>query len=409
MSIVKAFVLVAACLAPSVSAQQQLRFDDVVRNLRNPDPKVRLSAVRLLRDAKYPEAIGPMAALVLDPLDEVQLEAIAAELSFFLDQDVKPKRMVGFVVEKRDPAFAAAAFDLGPLVVSPRAAPPELISSLLQAVDDENASVRLDAIYAAGIVGKAPLAPDQTQRLIKALDHYDPAIRSGAARVIGRLKIAEAGDALIKAINDSQADVRYSAMRALGAIREPRAIGALTEQLTYYKKGEGAWAALEALGRIGSAASIPVFKERLADKDPFLRRAATEGLGRAGDAASIEALERNATTDESPMVRLASAFALQKLGRNYAGRVADLMASPKVMEQGEEYLVELGPPVASFLLPRLQEADPDMREAIANVLGAIGDSSAIAPLQGAAKDQNAAVAAAARRAIARIEAAARQP
>jgi HEAT repeat protein len=407
MSVVKASLVAAAYLMASVS-QPQLRFEDVIRNLRNPDPKVRLSAVRLLRDAKYPEAIGPMAALVVDPLDEVQLEAIAAELSFFLDQDVKPKRMVGFVVEKRDPAFAAAAFDLGPLVVSPRPAPPELISSLLQAVDDENANVRLDAIYAAGIVAKTPLAPDQTHRLIKALDHYDPAIRSAAARVIGRLKIAEAGDALIKAINDSQADVRYSAMRALGAIGEPRAIGALTEQLTYYKKGEGAWAALEALGRIGSAASIPVFKEHLADKDPFLRRAATEGLGRAGDASSIETIERNATTDESPMVRLASAFALQKLGRNYAGRIADLMASPKVMAQGEEYLVELGPPVASFLLPRLQEADPDMREAIAKVLGAIGDSSAIAPLQAAAKDQNAAVAAAARRAIARIEAATRK-
>jgi len=54
-------------LATSVSAQQ-LRFDDVVRNLRNPDPKTRAAAVRLLREAKYPEAIVPLAALVLDPI-----------------------------------------------------------------------------------------------------------------------------------------------------------------------------------------------------------------------------------------------------------------------------------------------------------------------------------------------------
>ena len=85
----------------SVGAGQQARFDDVVRNLRNPDPKVRLNAIRLLRDAKYPESIAPMAPLVLDPVDEVQLDAIAAELSFFLDQDVKSKKMIGFVVEKR--------------------------------------------------------------------------------------------------------------------------------------------------------------------------------------------------------------------------------------------------------------------------------------------------------------------
>jgi HEAT repeat protein len=74
-------------LAAGASAQQ-LRFDDVVRNLRNPDPKVRMSAVQLLRDAKYPEAVAPIAPLVVDPVDEIQLEAIAAELSFFLDQEL---------------------------------------------------------------------------------------------------------------------------------------------------------------------------------------------------------------------------------------------------------------------------------------------------------------------------------
>ena len=280
-----------ALLAVSAGAQQ-LRFDDVVRNLRNPDPKARLGAIRLLREAKYPEAIPAMAPLVLDPVDDIQLEAIAAELSFFLDQDVKTRRMVGLVVEKRNPAVAATSFDLGPTAVLPRTAPPELVSSLLQAVDDENAKVRLDAIYAVGIVAKAPLSAEQSQRLIKALDHYDPSVRDGAARVIGRLRIADAGDALIKAINDSQAPVRYSAMRALGAIHESRAVTALTEQLAFYKKGEGAWSALDALAQIAAPTSVPVFKERLLDRDPYIRRAATEGLGRANDAASRDAIEK---------------------------------------------------------------------------------------------------------------------
>ena len=106
-------------VATSVSAQQ-LRFDDVIRNLRNPDPRARMDAVRLLRDAKYPEAIAPMAPLVLDPLDEIQLETIAAELAFFLEQDVKSKKMVGFVVEKRTSAIAAAAFERPVARTSPR-------------------------------------------------------------------------------------------------------------------------------------------------------------------------------------------------------------------------------------------------------------------------------------------------
>jgi HEAT repeat protein len=389
----------------SVGGGQQARFDDVVRNLRNPDPKARLNAIRLLRDAKYPESIAPMAPLVLDPVDEVQLDAIAAELSFFLDQDVKSKKMIGFVVEKRKSAIAAAAFDLGPLAVWPRPAAPELVTALLQAVDDENAKVRLEAIYATGVVGRAPLAAEQVQRLVKALDHYDPAVRAAAARVIARLKIPETGDALIKAINDSQAEVRYAAMRALGAIRELRAAPALTEQFVFYKKGEGAWSALDALAQIGAPASVPLFKERLQDKDPYIRRAATEGLGRAGDTASIDALEKNATIDDSAMVRIATAFALQKLGRNYGARLVDLMGSPRGLAQGQEYLVELGPSMVSTVLPRTQEPDPNVREALIDVLGVIGDESTLPALQAATKAGDASVAAAAKRAIARIQAA----
>jgi HEAT repeat protein len=392
-----------ALMAASVASAQQLRFDDVVRNLRNPDPKTRLSAVRLLRDARYPEAVVPMAPLVLDPLDEIQLETIAAELSFFLEQDVKAKRMIGFVLEKRKSAIAAAAFELGPLAVWPRAVPAELVTALLQAVDDENPKVRLEAIYATGVIARSPLTAEQAPRLIKALDHYDPAVRAGAARVIARLKLTDAGDALIKAINDSQADVRYAAMRALGAIRDTRAVAALGEQLAFYKKGEGAWSALDALARIGDPASVPLFKARLDDKDPFLRRAAAEGLGRTGDTASIEALERNVTMDEAPMVRLATAFALQKLGRNYAARLVDLMGSPKVHAQGQEYLVELGAAMTPTILPRLQEPGPDLRAALIDVLGVIGDESTVPALQAATKDGDASVAAAAKRALARIQ------
>src|SRR4051812_999511 len=263
MRIATTIALVLA--ASTIAAAQQLRFDDVVRNLRNPDPKVRLNAVHLLRDAKYPEAVAPIAPLVIDPLDEVQLEAIAAELSFYLEEDVRSKRMVGFVVEKRKSSIARGEFELGPYAVWPRPVPPELVASLLQAVDDENAKVRLEAMYAFGVIARNPLASEHVERLKKALDHYDPAVREAAALVIMRAKVPGTGDALIKAINDSQPAVRYAAMRALGAIGDDRAVAALTQQLAFYKKGEGAWSALDALARIASPASVPVFRERLAD------------------------------------------------------------------------------------------------------------------------------------------------
>src|SRR5262245_59243193 len=103
-----------------VSSAQQSRFEDVVRNLRNPDPDARLGAIKLLREAAYPEAAGPVAALVNDAIEAIQLEAIAAELSFYLIEDLPERRRVALVVEVRSPGRALTAFEAGPLAVWPR-------------------------------------------------------------------------------------------------------------------------------------------------------------------------------------------------------------------------------------------------------------------------------------------------
>src|SRR5688572_26536845 len=194
-----------AGLAGSLWAQP-VRFDDVVRNLRNPDARIRLNAVRLLREAKYPEAMLPLAPLVNDPLDPIQLEAIAAELSFFLVQDVPERRRRALLVEVRNRGGAHAAFNLGPLGVWPRPVPPEVMLALLRAVDDETGRVRFEAIYAAATISRAPLAPEAEPLLIKALDHYDPQVRIGAALLAGRAGVTSAADPLIKLVNDSNAD-----------------------------------------------------------------------------------------------------------------------------------------------------------------------------------------------------------
>lgn len=399
----------ALLCTPSVVLAQQVRFDDVIRNLRNPDPKVRLASVKLLHESRYPEAIGPIAPLINDPIDQIQLEAIWAELSFFVTHDVQAKKRLGGVVEVRNPGQAAAAFEMGPLAVERRAAPPEVIDALLKAVDDENPKVRVEAIYTVGIIATAPLTETASAQLIKALDHYDPTIRAAAAQVAGRLDIKAAGHALINGINDSQPPVRYAAMRALGAIGERQAINALTEQLKFYGKGEGAWSALDGLARLGDPSSVPVFKSRLADKDPFLRRAAAEGLGRAGDTSELPALEIGAGNDTSEMVRAAMGFALQKLGRNYIARLVESLDSDKTSPQIGAYLLELGPPVAPMLVPHLQDPSPAIRANVATILGAIGNEASLTALQPLTSDKDRAVAQAATRAIDRIKASPPKP
>jgi len=396
-------VVLAFVFASAAVAAQQMRFDDVVRNLRNPDPRARLTAIRLLRESKHPEAIAPMVPLVNDPLDDVQLEAIAAELSFFLVEDVPSKKRVGFVVEVRNAGGAATAFEQGPLAVWPRPVPSELVLALLKAVDDENGRVRLEAIYTMGTIVRGPLEGEAAQQLVKALDHYDPAIRVAAARTIGRVRLTSAAGALLKAVNDSQPPVRFAAMRALGEIGDEQAVQALTEQLNFYAKGEGAFAALYGLARIAHPSSVPAFKSRLADKDPFLRRAAAEGLGRSGDTSEVSALEIGAGNDASEPVRAAMAFALQKLGKNYIPRLVESLDSSKMAPQIAGYLLELGPHIVPELVPHLQDPDPAIRGNTAQIIGALGGDAAAAALETLLKDRDRDVVQAATRALERLK------
>lgn len=398
----------AALLLSAVPASaQQAKFEDVVRNLRNPDQKIRVTAVRLLREAGYAEAMVPMAPLVNDPVDAIQLEAIDSELAFFLVDPVPAKKRVALVVEVRSEGRAQAAFEAGPLAVWPKSAPRELVDALLTAIDDEHKKVRIDAVYTLGVVAGAagtPLPEPAAARLVKALDHYDPEIRVAAARVIGRLEVASATDVLLKAVNDSSAAVRYASMRALGEIGEERAVQALTEQLNFYARGEGAWSALDALARIAHPSSVPLFRARLEDKDPNLRRAAVEGLARAGDAATVAAFVTAVNQDDAEAVRAAMAFALHKQGHaNYLGRLIDFMDDRRTAVQVQGYLIELGGDVAANLLPRLQEPDDGVRRHLAAALGAIGDEKTIAALTPLKADPDRDVASAAAHAIDRIK------
>lgn len=398
----RASFLLLACLTLSAAAQQAA-FEDVIRNLRNPDARARLSAVRMLRESRHVEAAVPVAAVVNDAVDEIQLEAIAAELSFFLVQDVPSRKRVGFVVEVRSKGQAVQAFEQGPLATWPRPAPPEVVDALLKAVDDESPRVRIEAIYALGVVARPPLADGAADRLIKALDHYDPVIRAAAARVIGRLDVERAGDTLIKSINDSSPAVRHASMRALGEIRDERAVQALVEQFKYYGKGEGAWSALDALARIAHASSAPLFKSRFADRDPFIRRAAAEGLARIGDASEASAIQGAVNNEPSDMVRAAMTFAMVKLGQKYLARLVDFFGSDRTALQVQEYLLEIGPSVVPDLTGSLKEPVAGVRAGVAEVIGALGTSDSIAVLQSLTKDRDRGVAETAAAAIDRIK------
>ncbi len=81
----------------------QPSFDAAISDLKSPDRDTRLRAVRLLKDAGRPEAALPLVALLSDADDEIQYEAIGAELNIFLAEKVVSKRRVGLDLRGAQP------------------------------------------------------------------------------------------------------------------------------------------------------------------------------------------------------------------------------------------------------------------------------------------------------------------
>ena len=110
----------------------------------------------MLKEAAYPESAVPLAKVIVDPRDDVQLEAIAAELNIFLAEKIVPRKRVGFLVEVRSSVAADAIFLSGPLAIGPRSVPIEVLDALRTAARDDNPRVRLEAVYAFGVLAVEP-------------------------------------------------------------------------------------------------------------------------------------------------------------------------------------------------------------------------------------------------------------
>jgi HEAT repeat protein len=377
-------------------------FEDIVRELDSYDARKRAEAMRALARAGHPEAIGHIAKLLTDPVEDLQVEAIDTLLNFYLlDIPTKPKRVAG-VFEVSKGSRAEAAFELGPFVLLPRAVPEALKRGLAGAMRDDWARLRAEATWTLGALVPPPAGPEAEQALAANLRDPEVSVRLAAARVAGAIRAASLGDALVAAMNDPSEDVRVAAMRSVGDIREERAVRPLREQLDFQKRGRVAQAAIDGLARIASPQSLETFNAYLGDRDAAIRRSAFEGIGRLGDKAAIDALASVSAAERDASVRLARAFALERGGGAGLADLVRALGSSRDADLAMAYIVEIGRPVVPGLATLLKDPDARIRERIAQTLGLIGGDEARAALEPTTKDPDVSVARAAERGIARI-------
>jgi HEAT repeat protein len=396
----------------------QIPFEQAAQDLASADPATRLRTVQMLKQAAYPEAAVPLAALVTDAQDDIQLEAIAAELNIFLAERVVPRKRIGLVVEVRNIVQAEPAFTAGPNALGPRPVPMEVLTALRTAVRDKNPRVAIEALYAFGVLAVEP-GGNARRDLLRAsgpdvaafIGSSDAALRYAAVRVLGRVFAKRAqdepiestvGDAVITALNDNDRAVKAAAMHALGAMRYDRGVQALTDLFAFYGKGDAAEAALDGLAHIAHSTSVPLFAAQLAGKTPSLRGIAMEGLARVGDASQLGAIQAVVDKERNQSVTLAGAFALVMLGNAPTDRVGDWLSKPNLREQAKQYLTEIAPGRTTMFAHQLLDSDPQIRLDMVDVLGLAGDPAAIAAVEPLMTDRDPQVARAAERAVARL-------
>ena len=304
-------------LAATVSAQ--ITFEEAVGGLSSKDPKVRLHSATLLKESAYVESAIPLAKLVSDPDNAVQLEAIAAELAIFTAGRSGPKRVGIVTIEDRSRPVAQQVFDAGPLVLGPAPVPPVVLLVMRLAALDDSAQVCAEAIYGFGALGSSlsgkarrDLLQSSQTDLATVMTLAIPALRIAAVRAIGRVYEHRPGDppidqklgnALINAVNEPDRAMKIAAMDTVGLIRERRAVEGLTQLFEFYGDGDLGQAAFGALTRIGDKSSVPALR---AAALPASRRRckilAIEGLARTGDASHIPAIQDALNREGDPRV-----------------------------------------------------------------------------------------------------------
>ena len=414
---------------------------EALKLLRSPNPIARSMAVRMLGRTRDPKVAGPIIVVLKDPYLRIRDEAavalgrindpasarkIAAMLrppgkntisaaralqrmrrgltalgpvsELLKSKDPGLRRMAVVVLGDmdtpkvipllkpmlKDPKVRNTTIDALGRIGGPEAA--KVLVPLLREktglISGEGSSYQMEK--SAGVwpvlsrIGDKSIVPD----VIPVLKDADPTRRANAARVLGALKDPRAIDALTPLLKDRSEDVHWSpvcetAVEALGDIGDPKALPALFEAVMNPKCKQAK--AVESIGKIKGEQAV-AFLEGLLD-NPSARAAgaapaAMKALGGSGDKRAVKPLVRMLTSSFHDYI----AAAAEALGRLGDPSAADDLVP--LMNDVPEAAVALGTLGDKRAVEPLLEmlGDPRQNLDVANALAGLKDERAREPL-----------------------------
>jgi HEAT repeat protein len=164
-----------------------------------------------------------------------------------------------------------------------------------------------------------------TAPLLQAITHDSARARHNIVHALGKMGDADAVPALMAATEDVDVAVRLKAAYALGQIRDPRALEALVARLDDPVQ-DVQWTAREVIESFGAQAR-PQLIQALTVASAQVRELAASLLGEIGDSSSVDPLMAALDTDDW-QVRFAIVEAL--------GAIGDARARPAVARMAED-------------------------------------------------------------------------
>jgi HEAT repeat protein len=222
------------------------------------------------------------------------------------------------------------------------------------------------------------------------LSDPDPAIRTGAVRILGLAAKPESIDALIGATHDADKDVRRAAVASLGSIKDPRCVPPLIDALKdsyWFVRSDAA----EALGREQDLRAVKPLLDIVTDPDDSAETSAENALillcGVKGISADDFAARLN---DPNPKLVVISAVCLAVLHDPRTVPVLEkLAASPDTGTRlhAVKALGETGDPsVIPTLRQTLKDTDVNVRGWSIIGLGNLSDQGSVTALQAITAD-----------------------
>lgn len=272
-----------------------------------------------------------VVALLMEQLraDDVETrQAAAVALGRIGDRRATPA-LVGALAD-RDVVLAAA----GALA---RIGDRDAFQGLLPLIGDADPSIRQAAIAALNSIGH----PDMADRIVMRLEDPEPLVRESAVKIAGYFGYQQCLDHALACCEDDAESVRRAAVESLAFFDDPRVAVALVHALRDGSASVRAGAA-SALGRVDPSTAVDALTNVLGDPDPWVRYFALRSLGSLGDSSVAPAVLATLREDSAPHVRLAAIDVLGRLGSADAREVLEQLAQCPDSDLGGAAIRALG-------------------------------------------------------------------